>query len=297
MMIYYNFWGAELPALIQGAQTSKRNLLPLSTDMQTATNQPLNNARLYTELLTRVTAADVTRVNIWENYLQPFWLDYMTRSRAAAPEGATGQYLVDCNAAWFDNTKELLTRLYEFCGTQYNTAARQEIQTITDLCDCAALGYWAELYPESNTPINTAANTRPAPEITAQSAPEPYRAKVLDILTNTRLIPVYTRLFDLGAFADNNGVWVWNKKNYTRWELALFIYLVDRIANYNDTALTIDADITKPINWKLFEGWICYNGAPLQSKTIKPAANDVYNKANEITTNPIYLAFLLNMPE
>ena len=296
-MIYYNFWGAELPALIQSAQADKRNLLPLSTDMQAATNQQLNNARLYTELLTRI-AANVTGGNIWEKYLQPLWLNYMTRSRAAAPEGATGLYLIDCNYVWAENTNVLLTKLYKYYVTLHNVDACQEIQTTMILCDTATLSYWRELSPKINTPINTTNNTCPAPEITAQSAPELHRASVLEILKDPRLLPVYNRLFDLEAFADKNGVWVWNKKKYARWELALFIYLVDRIKSYNDTTLSVSLDITKPINWKLFEGWIYYNGAPLRSQTIKPAAAKVFDmEVNKINTNPIYLAFLHNMQE
>lgn len=295
MELYYNYWGNELPALIQGANKDKRQLIPLTDRQNAVIDQDGNNSYCFQDILTRLIAGD-SWLQLWET-LQPLLIDFIKRCRATAPESATGQYLVDCCRSWCDNTTELLTRAKGWLCTQPNTdKATIQIDHLIDQCATALLLYEGQTITSYNKPLFERNTARPAPATTANYAKENCRAKALNILQYQQLQGVFDRLFDLGVFADDNGIWAFNTKSYRVWELALFIMLVDNVVN-NGKGLTI-ADNPGGYNWRYFEGWLYYKGHPINSTTIKQRANDVLEKdANQLNNNAIYRTFLDNYTE
>lgn len=296
MEIYYNFW-QNLPALVQSATNNKRNLIPLTDEQSASIDQNSNNGYFYLQILPKLVNP---RWDFWQTELQPLLVDYITRCRASAPEGATGQYLVDCYASWVDNTKQWLQRAHDhFLHNAHNFSAAQAVTNLIDQCDTEKLKYECDLIISRaiTAPLVQSTNNRPAPEQTAQYAPPGYRAKALELLQFEGLQQSFDKLFEIEAFGNNNGVWVWNTNKYTLWELALFIMLVDNVVNYG-LRLTLNDDITKPQNWRYFEGWIEYKGKPLTADQIKQTRNRVFDKASdEINNNPIFTALLAGFTE
>ena len=294
MEIYYNFWLKELPALAQTATRNQRNYIPLTDEQSAAIDQNSNNGYFYVRVLPKLVNPGW---DLWQTDLLPLLIDYITRCRANAPEGATGKYLVDCFGNWCDNTKQWLQRAHDYLlYNSHNPAAAVEVNKLIDQCDTEKLKYECDMLLKHaiNAPLVQSAQSRPAPELTAEFATK-HRAKALEILKFERLQQSFDNLFEIGAFGCDNGAWVWNSNKYKQWELALFIMLVDNAVNY-DLGLTLNDDITKPQNWRYFADWIYYKGKPLTKvivQQLKQSKNKILNKDKEVlNNNDVYKALL-----
>lgn len=302
--LYYNFCDTdrEFTALIESAANADRDCLPLTSQQHHVINQDGNNVYLYGVLLTDI---GDSWLRLWDEKLQPMLINYLKRCRETAPEGATGQYLVDCHRRWCDNTKELLKQAKEyfrdwglnnhtFCANQFVA-----IDKLTEYCDSALLLYESGLLVKHklNVPLAVGATqsaqiTQPPIQAPTTITPRPtvkktadhnvaYKYEVLKILQYNGFQSWYDKLFELGVFADNNGVWVFNSKDHKVWELALFIMLVDSVVNNGADIGTLLPNNDNEYNWKYFEGWIAYNGNPVIGERIRERGAYARNKKND----------------